>query len=350
MMGGRGRPHVSLVLPPSSTIPLVDRETERKALSQILLEAQQGKGSTWLIDGPGGIGKTRLAQWVRDEAERRGFLTRSGHCLKEVNNAFFPWLQIFRGSASLPANRLLSGTKFPPGVHIFEEERPERIWVRLLETSIVVPDAMVISREKAGAVRQRLPSLPSTVRMLCFSRVEGTDLISPVQLDVLGETLSSWLREHPGGMVGLVGLEYLVTQNTFLPVLRLVQFLREIADETGGRILLSFRPDTLEDRERSLLEAEGEVERVSRPNTAATTESSNSHPCMAPTSNNSRSSGLVMASRRRSARTTLSGNNTGRSCPAGATRWMASLSTFNSPSSASMRVVSKMRYGFPPAR
>ncbi len=272
-MGGRGRPHVSLVLPPSSTIPLVDRETERKALSQILLEAQQGKGSTWLIDGPGGIGKTRLAQWVREEAERRGFRTRSGHCLKEVNNAFFPWLQIFRGSASLPANRLLSGTKFPPGVHIFEEERPERIWVRLLETSIVVPDAMVISREKAGVVRQRLPSLPSTVRMLSFSRVEGTDLISPVQLDVLGETLSSWLREHPGGMVGLVGLEYLVTQNTFLPVLRLVQFLREIADETGGRILLSFRPDTLEDRERSLLEAEGEVERVSRPPREFPTES-----------------------------------------------------------------------------
>jgi class 3 adenylate cyclase/tetratricopeptide (TPR) repeat protein len=99
------------VLPPSSSIPFVDRDREKETLDKVLLGVREGKGGTWLLEGAAGIGKTRLARWVGSEAERWGFQVRWGRCSKEVLSPFFPWQQVFRGRTFGEAPDLPSGTE-----------------------------------------------------------------------------------------------------------------------------------------------------------------------------------------------------------------------------------------------
>jgi DNA-binding CsgD family transcriptional regulator len=61
-----------------NTLPLVGRCTEMTALHAALDAAANGAGSSWLVAGPGGIGKTRLGQALLEDARRRGWTTASG--------------------------------------------------------------------------------------------------------------------------------------------------------------------------------------------------------------------------------------------------------------------------------
>jgi DNA-binding CsgD family transcriptional regulator len=64
--------------PTIGPLPLVGRSGELAELRSALDEAAGGHGSTWLMTGPGGVGKTRLARTVIEEAHRRGWLVASG--------------------------------------------------------------------------------------------------------------------------------------------------------------------------------------------------------------------------------------------------------------------------------
>jgi predicted ATPase/DNA-binding CsgD family transcriptional regulator len=52
-------------------LPLIGRATELSMLGQALTNTAAGRGSTVILAGEGGIGKTRLAKAVADQAERR---------------------------------------------------------------------------------------------------------------------------------------------------------------------------------------------------------------------------------------------------------------------------------------
>src|SRR5688572_6079930 len=51
---------------------LLERETELAALEQALDDARRGAGRLLVIDGPAGIGKTRLMRELRESAGRVG--------------------------------------------------------------------------------------------------------------------------------------------------------------------------------------------------------------------------------------------------------------------------------------
>jgi DNA-binding CsgD family transcriptional regulator len=59
-------------------LPLVGRSDELATLRRALERAAAGRGGTLFLAGPAGIGKTRLAQAIRDEAERRDFQVAVG--------------------------------------------------------------------------------------------------------------------------------------------------------------------------------------------------------------------------------------------------------------------------------
>jgi predicted ATPase len=49
-----------------------EREKERAALARSLVEAKASRGGLTLIEGPAGIGKTRLLELAREPAEAEG--------------------------------------------------------------------------------------------------------------------------------------------------------------------------------------------------------------------------------------------------------------------------------------
>jgi len=65
-------------VPAAPALPLVGRAEELKVLRRVLDGTKEGSGSTILLRGVVGSGRTRLCSAIRDEAERRGFLTALG--------------------------------------------------------------------------------------------------------------------------------------------------------------------------------------------------------------------------------------------------------------------------------
>ncbi|MDE1822081.1 MAG: AAA family ATPase [Euryarchaeota archaeon] len=250
----------------SSAVPFVGRTRETNVLEEALRRAQNGEGSTWLLEGPGGIGKTRLARWLESRARAEGFRTLWGYCLKQALSPFFPFEQIFRHE---PERGRIAGEGPPsadlasedlPTVTIFESDRPTEMLHRVSRLSSRHA-TLLATRDRPAALRPRLPGLAEGARLLWLTRSEGEGCVNPSDLDGLGKRVEDHLRQHPGGLAGIAGLEYLVSQRDFTSVLRLVQFLRDVAESAGGHLFVNLLPAGLERRETTLLEAEGEVVR-----------------------------------------------------------------------------------------
>jgi tetratricopeptide (TPR) repeat protein len=78
--------------------PFVGRDRELAEISAGLADARSGRGRLFLVGGEPGIGKTRLAEAVADQAEAEGMLALWGRCWDSGGApAFWPWVQLLRG-------------------------------------------------------------------------------------------------------------------------------------------------------------------------------------------------------------------------------------------------------------
>ena len=83
--------------PPTASVPFVGREREVGLLQRALDETLAGSGRLLLLVGEPGIGKTRLAEQLGDEARDRGARVLWGGCYEwEGAPAYWPWLQALR--------------------------------------------------------------------------------------------------------------------------------------------------------------------------------------------------------------------------------------------------------------
>lgn len=141
--------------------------------------------------------------------------------------------------------------------YLVEEGSPTEVY-RLFEDAIrggqrglcvtrIYPEKL---RERAGAQQ---------LQIVWLSNVGKEDSIRPKDLDKLALAVEHFVSEK-GGVVLLDGLEYLVTNNNFLTVLRLVQALRDQVAIHNAVLLLSVNPSSLEAQQLTLLERE--VDRV----------------------------------------------------------------------------------------
>ncbi len=83
----------------SSKLPvepaLIGRDQEIQKLTQLLDFASNGKGSTVLIGGEAGVGKTRLVNEFLDLAMKTGAKILCGWCLGEAAIPYFPFIEAF---------------------------------------------------------------------------------------------------------------------------------------------------------------------------------------------------------------------------------------------------------------
>ena len=92
--------------------------------------------------------------------------------------------------------------------------------------------------------------------IIWLSNVGRDNAIRPKDLEKLSLSLEQFLSQTGGGIVLLDGLEYLITNNNFITVLRLIQSLRDQVAINQSILLMAVNRSTLESHQLNLLERE----------------------------------------------------------------------------------------------
>jgi DNA-binding SARP family transcriptional activator/DNA-binding transcriptional ArsR family regulator len=104
------RPHQgeerTVLLGSRSEAPFVGREEERRSLVDHLERVLAGPGGVVLVEGEPGVGKTRLALEMADDAEWRGFEVSWGRCKPGALRPFAPLVEVLESLSPLRAEQL----------------------------------------------------------------------------------------------------------------------------------------------------------------------------------------------------------------------------------------------------
>ena len=137
--------------------------------------------------------------------------------------------------------------------YLVEEDQPGEVY-RLFQEAIASGlRGLCVTRVYPQKLRERFGAEDLTI--LWLSNVGKDDAIRPKDLEKLSLSVEQFVGREKG-VVLLDGLEYLVTNNNFLTVLRLVQSMRDQVAINNGILLLSVSPSALEGHQLTLLERE----------------------------------------------------------------------------------------------
>jgi hypothetical protein len=157
-----------------------------------------------------------------------------------------------------PPAKAASGEEPPPLLkdstsYLVKERSPEEAYRLFLIALGGGKKGMVATRLYPLKVRERfgLSDLP----ILWLSNVSKEDSIRPKDLEKLALAAEQFLTRERG-VILMDAIEYLVTNNNFLTVLRLVQSIRDQVAVNNGIFLLSVNPAALDAHQMTLLERE----------------------------------------------------------------------------------------------
>jgi hypothetical protein len=140
--------------------------------------------------------------------------------------------------------------------YLIKEERSDKAY-ELLQTGLGEGmRGFCVTRNYPLKVRSKYGI--GDIPILWLSNIGKEDSIRPKDLEKLSMALENFLLEE-GGMVLMEGIEYLITNNSFLTVLRFLQSLRDQVAISHAVLLISVNPSTLEENEVNLLEKEVDV-------------------------------------------------------------------------------------------
>ena len=141
--------------------------------------------------------------------------------------------------------------------YLVEEAAPDEAYRLFQIAQKAGKHGMAITRIFPQKVRERLGG--SELPILWLSSVGKEDSVRPKDLEKLSLAVEQFLTREKG-VILLDAIEYLVTNNNFITVLRLVQSIRDQVAINNGVFLVSVNPAALDPHQLTLLERE--VDRV----------------------------------------------------------------------------------------
>ena len=116
---------------------------------------------------------------------------------------------------------------------------------------------LVISRNHPSRVQQAY-ALDCPIMWIAKSTkpTGGVMSLEPTRLMKIHSTISDFIKANPGSVVLLDGIEYLITENGFGPVMKTIQLTNEEVAMSGSYLLVPIDPRTLETQQMGYLERE----------------------------------------------------------------------------------------------
>jgi len=138
--------------------------------------------------------------------------------------------------------------------YLVEEDKPETSYSLFVNALNKGMKGFCITRNYPAKIRSKFDLKDTPV--IWLSNVGRENAIRPKDLEKLSLSLEQFLSQPGGGIVLLDGLEYLITNNNFITVLRLIQSLRDQVAINQSILLMAVNKSTLESHQLNLLERE----------------------------------------------------------------------------------------------
>ncbi len=140
------------------------------------------------------------------------------------------------------------------GMHLIKGENIEAPYVLIEEAVDKGYPALCLTRDFPKKLREQFKFGDAKVYWL--SNVGKVDTIRPRNLEKLSLSIEQFLSKDKQSVILLSGIEYLITNNSFITVLRLIQSLRDQMAVNNSILILPVNPATLESSQLKLLERE----------------------------------------------------------------------------------------------
>ncbi len=141
----------------------------------------------------------------------------------------------------------------PSSTYLVKEQAPTNSYRLFLRTMSSGRKGFCVTRVYPEKIREQYAL--ADVPILWLSNVGKEDTVRPKDLEKLSLSLEQFIA-HDGGVVLIDGIEYLITNNNFITVLRLVQALRDQVAINNAILVFSVNPATLDEHQLHLLERE----------------------------------------------------------------------------------------------
>ena len=142
----------------------------------------------------------------------------------------------------------------PSSTYLVKEDRPAQSYALFLDALDRGVRGFCVTRVYPQKIREKF-RVAADVPILWLSNVGKEDSVRPKDLEKLSLALEQFITKE-AGFVLLDGIEYLITNNNFLTVLRLVQALRDQVAINRATFVISVNPATLDAHQLNLLEKE----------------------------------------------------------------------------------------------
>jgi len=155
----------------------------------------------------------------------------------------------------------------PGRTYVIEEAPPDFSYELFMDLTSTAekdgghPKGLLVSRRHRDMVRQRHGL--EGVRIYWLATRPGEGVIAPTNLGILTSTLVKFLEENKYGVVLLDGVEYLVSNNDFVRVLRMIEQVNDQVAQGSGRMVLPVDVRAFDPKELALLERN--MEKAHRP-------------------------------------------------------------------------------------
>jgi len=156
-----------------------------------------------------------------------------------------------------------SSIKLEPGVsYLLETDDLARCYELFLERTMAGAQGLCITRDFPDRVRSKFNIKKSPVIWLSNADLEYA--VEPVQLGKLYHKIEDFLKKTEKGLIILVGIEYLITQNNYSSALKFLQLIKDQISIFGATLLVPIVPDALAEKDLKLIEREFETIKVEK--------------------------------------------------------------------------------------
>lgn len=139
--------------------------------------------------------------------------------------------------------------------YLIKEEIPDQAFDIFVDASKHGIPSLCVTREYPEKVKDRYDLKAVPFLWLSMDQERGYSR-DPSNVAMLYSDIKTFVSENPGCMVLLSGVEYLVSQNGFQKVLKLLQHINDKIAVTDSTMLTTISPLTIHEHELKLLEKE----------------------------------------------------------------------------------------------